>query len=78
MSFQTDTPDESKLPHYQRAKQLLSSIPKATVIKHDHREKSLKKPLQNQEHSFADLSVHQAKVSNCTQKCALNKPQELA
>ncbi|XP_026318679.1 uncharacterized protein LOC113229339, partial [Hyposmocoma kahamanoa] len=73
-----DIPDEGKLPQNQWAKQLVSSIPRATVIKHDHREGSLKKPLKHhQEDSFADLSMHQADVSVCTQKCAFNKPKKL-
>ncbi|XP_047024251.1 uncharacterized protein LOC124633156 [Helicoverpa zea] len=67
-----DMPDEQKLPQCQWAKKIMSTLPRPTVMKHDHRELNLakKKIMPQQEDSFADLSYHQAEVSVCTQKSA--------
>ncbi|XP_045447999.1 uncharacterized protein LOC123656346 [Melitaea cinxia] len=68
-------PDKEKLPQSPWAKKIASSLPKPIVITHDHREvTSVKKPVFNhQEDSFANLSLHQADVSVCTQKSAVSK-----
>ncbi|KAM3967573.1 uncharacterized protein ACR2FA_010931 [Aphomia sociella] len=68
-------PDEEKLPQSQWAKKITSSLPKPSVMKHDHREISLAKRvlLSRQEDSFGDLSLRQADVSVCTQKSAFNR-----
>lgn len=68
-------PDEERLPESQWANQLSSSLPKAIVIKHEHRQNnSVKKSSKPQtEDSFANLTLHQADVSVCTQKTAYNK-----
>lgn len=64
--------NKEKLPQSNWA-QKLTSLPKPVVLKHDHRE-SVKKPLLSQpEDSFANLTLHQAEVSVCTQKLAYNK-----
>uniref|UniRef100_A0A2A4JD45 Uncharacterized protein n=1 Tax=Heliothis virescens TaxID=7102 RepID=A0A2A4JD45_HELVI len=67
-----DVPDEQKLPQCQWAKKIMSTLPRPTVMKHDHRELNFakKKIIPQQEDSFADLSYHQAEVSVCTQKSA--------
>ncbi|XP_050348103.1 uncharacterized protein LOC126771953 [Nymphalis io] len=69
-------PDKEKLPESPWAKRVASSLPKPVVIKHDHREMNAMKKslLSHQEDSFADLTLHQADLSVCTQKSAVNKP----
>ncbi|CAH2102617.1 unnamed protein product [Euphydryas editha] len=68
-------PDKERLPQSPWAKKIASSLPKPVVIKHDHREvNSMKKSMLNhQEDSFANLSLHQADLSVCTQKSAVTK-----
>ncbi|CAG4950711.1 unnamed protein product [Parnassius apollo] len=67
-------PNEEKLPENQWAKKLSSSLSKPIVIKHDHRENNVSKKIKepNSEDSFADLTLHQAEVSVCTQKSAFS------
>ncbi|XP_026492724.2 uncharacterized protein LOC113398276 [Vanessa tameamea] len=69
-------PDKEKLPESPWAKRVASSLPKPVIIKHDHREMNAVKKslLSHQEDSFADLTLHQADLSVCTQKSAVNKP----
>ncbi|XP_038207907.1 uncharacterized protein LOC119829463 [Zerene cesonia] len=67
-------PNKEKMPKSPWAEQVASSLPKSFVIKHDHRETNLiKKPVPTFQDSFADLSLHQADVSVCTQKPAFKK-----
>ncbi|CAK1601935.1 unnamed protein product [Parnassius mnemosyne] len=67
-------PDEEKLPESQWAKKLSSSLSKPIVIKHDHRENNVSKKIKEpkSEDSFANLTLHQAEVSVCTQKTAFS------
>ncbi|XP_046964374.1 uncharacterized protein LOC124533217 [Vanessa cardui] len=69
-------PDKEKLPESPWAKRVASSLPKPVIIKHDHREMNAMKKslLSHQEDSFADLTLHQADLSVCTQKSAVKKP----
>ncbi|XP_068626854.1 uncharacterized protein tef isoform X2 [Battus philenor] len=69
-----EKPNEEKFPESQWAKQLMTSLPKPIVTKHIHRENILtKKPAESQsEESFANLTLHQAEVSVCTQKISYN------
>ncbi|XP_026758856.2 uncharacterized protein LOC113518232 isoform X2 [Galleria mellonella] len=68
-------PNADKLPQCQWIKKITSSLPKPSVIKHDHREINPAKRLLllRQEDSFGDLSLKQADVSVCTQKSAFNR-----
>ncbi|XP_045497608.1 uncharacterized protein LOC123695704 [Colias croceus] len=64
-------PNKEKMPKSPWAEKVATALPKAFVIKHDHREMNLiSKPGPTFQDSFADLSLHQAEVSVCTQKPA--------
>lgn len=71
--FQIVIPDEGKLPENSWAKRVDASVLKTTVIRHVYREGFRKKAISDlQEDRFLDLPVHQADVSVCTEKNALN------
>ncbi|XP_072944307.1 uncharacterized protein sip2 isoform X2 [Epargyreus clarus] len=66
--------NKEKLPQSQWVQKFTSSLRKPVVLKHNHREIARKPLVSQQEDSFADLTLHQAEVSVCTQKTAFHKP----
>ncbi|XP_013179036.1 PREDICTED: uncharacterized protein LOC106126116 [Papilio xuthus] len=70
-----EIPDEKKLPRCQWADKLTSSLPRAVVIRHVQRRNITltKKEESLADNSFADLTLHQAKLSICTLESAYKK-----